>query len=283
MKVLFCCLILAIALMLSGCALPASSETGQIDDTPLKTTASSSLNFNNDNWHLAIAEAKGAQSNYIHSDVILTGEISQIVAVKEKETQFTITTDFEDSNLGDRTLIVIDQPLSLNENQWVRITGILSQYWSTTNLMGGVIRVPVIDATSVEVISRSEAITAKYTINLNNKITQYGLSVEVQKIELASTETRIYVNIENNSQDKAVAYDFDAVIVEAGKQYKTKYVFSDDIKEIDDSLLPGTDTQGVIIFEPLNLDIKQASFIWDGPHTDDYSLNFVDWVWEFSW
>ena len=213
----------------------------------------------------------------------ITGKVAQVIATSDSESQFAIETEEETPTIGQRTLVVVGGNPRLTEGQWVRVEGVLHRYWNTQNLMGGEIRVPVVVARSVVAITRSDAIPSILTVRVDESITRYGLTITLEKLEIADTETRVYIRAQNDSSNKASLYAFDAVLVQGTRQIKSKTLFGEDIEEPDTTLVSGTETQGILFFEPLRSESPPVKLIWEGPRTDDYSLTFEDWEWVITW
>lgn len=288
-------LAIAASLILSACASPTTvpqspTPTQQTPTpSPAKTTPvptqtpTPKIQLTNENWHLVLAEAKGAQKAYIDSPAVLIGKVGQVVGRTGTETQLAINTDFEDSPFGQDTLIKLMKDIDVKEGNWVKTQGKLDHYWTTKNAMGMELKIPVVVADTVIVISRSEAIPPIVTVSVGKTITQHGLSITLEKVEIAVSETRVYVKASNSSTSKASLYSYDSVIVQGQNQVKVKQLFGEDVKEPDTTLVSGTVTSGIIMFEPLDPNVRQAKLIWSNPRTEDWQLEFSDWIWEFSW
>ncbi len=242
------------------------------------------MQLTNENWHLVLTEAKGAQKAYIGSPVILMGKVGQVIARTGTETQIAIDTNFEEITFGQRTVVALPKDIDIKEGNWVKVEGKLDSYWNTQNMFSAELRVPIVVADNIFIISRSQAIPPIVTINVGKTITQHGLSITLEKVEIAVSETRIYVKASNDSTSKASLYSYDSVIVQGQNQVKVKQLFGEtDIKEPDTTLVSGTVTSGVIMFEPLDPNVRQAKLIWSSPRAEDWQLQFSDWIWEFSW
>jgi len=259
-----------------------SSASPATPSTPIPSTTSA---LTNEDWGYVLTEAMGAGNSYIGSPVRLTGKIGQVVGRAADETQIAIETDFtQELSVGKRTLVVISGAVSAEEGDYVRVEGTLNRYWSTTNLIGAELTLPVVVATSVVTISRSEAIPAIVTVNLDETLVQHDLSITLDRIEIAASETRVFVQASNDGATKASLYSFDAVLVQGRTQVQLKTVWGEaDIVEPDTSLIPGTATSGVLMFEPLDPASHQARLLWAGPRSENWELEFTDWEWEFSW
>ena len=272
-------LVVSLLVTILTIALIACSQTGEkpqstVAPTEREDRASSTrgeLRFNNANWDLALAEAKGGQEAYLGSDVDIRGQVAQVLMMSESESQFTIETKTE-LTFGERTLVVVGSNPELTESQWVRVRGALHSYWNTENLLGAELRVPVVAAQSVAVIARKDAFPSIRSIDVDESITQYGLTITLQRVEIAETETRLYVHAMNNSLNKASLYAFDAVLVQGTHQIMRKEVFGQDVVEPDSTLVAGTETEGVLLFDPVSPDMSPVTLIWENPRTDDYSI-----------
>ena len=238
--------------------------------------------LDNDNWDLVISEAKGAQEAYLGSNVDVRGIVTQVISTSASESQIAIKTKREHS-IGEYTVVVVKTNPRVTLDQWVRVQGILHRYWTTEHNLGSELRLPIVAAQKVSVITRAEAIPAIRTVNVDQSISHHGLTITLQKLEIAESETRLYIHAINNSSDKASLYAYDVVLVQGTQQVKMKSELGQEADEPDSTLVSGTETQGVLLFEPASPDSSPVRLVWEGPRTDDYSLTFDDWEWEISW
>lgn len=238
--------------------------------------------LSNDNWDYVLSEARGAQKSHIGSSVDIRGSVTQVISTSATESQFAIKTSPELS-IGENTIILAGTNLQLAEDQWVRVQGVLHSYWNSEHTFGTELNLPVVDAHSVTVITREEVFPAIRAVPVDQSISQHGLIITLEKLEITDSETRLYIHAKNTSPDKAFLYAQDAVLVQGTQQIKRKYVYDQKVEEPDTTLVSGTETQGVLLFEPASPDSSPVKLVWEGPHTDDYSLTFDDWEWKMSW
>ena len=293
-------LLVVVLLTLVACASPPTAPTipqspasptptQEAPESPKTTPAPAQaptpkIQLTNENWHLVLAEAQGAQKAYIGSPVILMGKVGQVMVRTGNETQIAIDTSFEEITFGERTAVAIRKDINVKEGNWVKVEGKLDSYWNTKSIIGAELKVPIVVADTVIIISRSEAIPPIVAVNVGKTITQHGLSITLEKVEIAVSETRVYVKASNGSTSKASLYSYDSVVVQGQNQIKPKQLFGEkDVKEPDTTLVSGTVTSGIIMFEPLDPNVRQAKLIWSNPRTEDWQLEFSDWIWEFSW
>lgn len=265
---------------------PPTQTPAKITTTPPppSTTPTIRLNFTNDDWPVVIAEAHGAQQKYIGTQYIsmvnLYGTVTQIFS-----NGFTFDTDLENpSYSNNRTWVFTDVVQGLKEGSWVKVEGLLIGYWSTQTVLGAPRYLPEVAAYSsgVTIVTRSEAIKPLVTVNIGKILSQHGLEITLEKIEICKDETRVYVGVFNGTSNKASLYDFEIVIVQGQKQIKIKSIFGNE-DEPDSTLVAGTRTEGIFVFEKMDPSIRLGKLIWGDPRTDDYYKTFSDWIWEFAW
>ena len=278
-------LLMILAFTFVGCNQTGNKAESTVASTSREDRASTTrgdLRFNNENWDLALAEAKRGQEAYVGSDVDIRGQVAQVVKVSESVSQFTIETKTE-LTFGEITLVAVRSDPKLTKGQWVRVRGELHSYWNIQNVLGAELSMPVVAAHSVAKIARKDAFPSIRTIEVDESISQHGLTITVQRVEIADTETRLYLHARNNSPNKASLSAFDAVLVQGTRQIMRKDLFGQDVVEPDSTLFAGTETEGVLLFDPVSPDSSPVKLIWEDPQTDDYSVTFDDWQWEVSW
>src|SRR5690606_35554502 len=77
------------------------------------------------------------------------------------------------------------------------------------------------------------------TVEVNEKIDQSGFVVQVNKLEIAENETRLYVTITNESNTNINVYTYSAKLIQNGKQLEYEPNFDADYPEPQSELLPG--------------------------------------------
>jgi hypothetical protein len=243
-------------------------------------TPTPSISFTNENWGLALSNA----DEYKGAKCVLTGKVFNLVPAAEG-IAFQMWTN-PDNSEGNTLVVSADSNLlgTVQKDKYVRVSGFVESSYTYDNVAGGKVTAPKVLAATVDVIGRAEAVApALKAVQVNVPVTQYGLTITLEKVEMAAGETRAYVKAVNASTGKASLYDFDAVLVQGTKQIKQKMLFGSDYPEIDNELLAGTETSGIIVFEAADVAAGSLKFVWSGPRTDDYRLDFQDWTWEISW
>ena len=104
----------------------------------------------------------------------------------------------------------------------------------------------------------------------DQKIEQYGITVQVTKVEFTDEETRFYVDVTNDSESDVSIYSYSARVVQGKKQYEESYsAYEDEYPELSSDLTPGATSSGIITFD--KLDSSDLQLILEG-YSDDYEI-----------
>lgn len=217
---------------------------------------------------------------YVGSSVTLTGQIFGGVEYDDDAQYFQMWGDPDNRDWN--TVVGYPYPeVDLEDEQYIRIQGIVADVFEGENMMGGTIIAPAIRADSVEVLSYKDAVrpTIATATPATSTIDQYGYSVTVETVELAEKETRVYVSVTNNGSSPFTLYEFNMLLIQDGSQYEYENNFNADYPELQDDLRPGITTEGVVVFPA----IKQAPFqlIMEGS-SDNWEEDLQEYVYDLS-
>lgn len=255
-------------------ARPAATATPKPTRKPQPTNTPELL-FTNDNWNLAVTDADGYQG----ASVQLTGRIFLEPEVSADMVGFQMYTT--DGLTDGNTVVVAPAGTKVNDGDYVRVVGTLTGMFEGENLFGATLRLPSILAEEVEVIDRATAIPARKTYNLDYPITQHGLTITLERVDISDSETRVYVKANNGSSNKAYLSTYDAKLVQGNKQYEPDLFNDTGLPDLPSDILPGIETEGVLVFDPTD-PTTSLRLVWEGPHLDNYRLDFVPYVWDIS-
>ncbi len=182
--------------------------------------------------------------------------------------------------LSKNTLIMSDDSdLDIKDDDIIHVVGTVKDKYDGENALGGSVSAPRIIADSIEKSDYATAFApAQKTINVVKTQNQHGFALTLQKVELAEKETRLYVKIENKSQDEINFYDFNAKIIADNKQLERK----DDLSsypKIQSEILPGVNTEGVIVFP--KIESKTAKIILEGS-SENYDITINPFTFEVN-
>ena len=141
-------------------------------------------------------------------------------------------------------LIVSDEKLSLQANDYVLVDGTVKGTHKGTNAFGGTVYNSVIYASKIQAGDFTILNPAVKTLEVNGTIEQSGLSVTLEKVELSENSTRLYLYIVNNTGMKAGVQDYGNYIVQNAKQYNDSGIISETI--INPSMVTGTVQEAVL-------------------------------------
>lgn len=168
--------------------------------------------------------------------------------------------------------------LEVNQGDYIMVDGKIGGEFEGENAFGGTVTAPMLEATSIEVLSYIDAVTPTITeIVPENAISeQNGISLKVDKIEFAEKETRVYLTETNSSADKFSMWVHSIKITQNGSQIEqanTSSQFEGDYAQLSSEILPNVSSSGVLVFPPMD---SSASFqIYAEGHSDNYELDFA--------
>ena len=112
-------------------------------------------------------------------------------------------------------------------------------------------------------------------------IEQNGVQVSITKVEFADKETRVYVNVVNNSGDIFNLQDYSSVITQNGSQYEPTYDYSyiADYPQLPYEIRSGITADGVIVFSAMEAEPFQLHV--DG-YSDNWDLEFNEFVFDIA-
>lgn len=266
-------LLIVLLAMLVGCTPPTTNtvsgnNSAEVSEAPAEP--------------LSDSEVKRMYSNpsdYIGSTVELVGVIFGGVDYDGDGIYFQMWADPE--NIDYNTVVAyFDPELTLEDGQYIRISGTVIDVFEGENMMGGQIIAPAIQADTLEVISYKDAVrpTIATATAINNTVEQYGYSVTVQSVELAEKETRAYISVTNNGSSEFSLYGFNMVLIQDGAQYEYTPNYMADYPELQSSIRAGITTEGVVVFpaiqqKPFQIIMEASTYDWSQP-LQEYIFDF---------
>ncbi|MCP3738497.1 DUF4352 domain-containing protein [Rossellomorea sp. BNER] len=196
----------------------------------------------------------------------------KIFAEPEKDSDGTYIQVFAKPENSEQNIIVgiKDPDFKVQMDDYVKVNGIVKDTFEGENLMGGTIDAPVIEADSIEVVDYITAVSPTIkTIEVNQELEQHGYVVQVQKIELAENQTRVYLKVLNNSDTPISFYAHDAKLIVGNKQLEEEYLYETGLPEIQSDILAGVESEGVITYPAIDPNTKTIKF-----HAEGYSENY---------
>lgn len=192
--------------------------------------------------------------NFKNNCIEVIGKVFAEPEYDEDGVGIQIFADYKNHENG-LLVIIPDKDFEVENGDYVKIVGIVGDVYEGQNIFGNTLSFPTVVAKEYSVLSYKDATApTKKTIDVNETQTQLGYSITVQKVELAETETRVYLKVDNQGKAVFHVYGFNAQIVQNGKQYSEQSNWEADYPEVQSELLAGAYTEGVITFPPLKED-----------------------------
>lgn len=210
---------------------------------------------------------------------------AKIFVPVEKDDEGTYIQAFADPKNGEKNTIIMieDTDIDLKEDDVIHVIGTVKGKMEGENVLGGAIVAPAILASSIEKTDYATAfVPAIKTIEDIPEQEQNGCKLKIEKIELAKEETRLYVKLDNGTDDNISFYDFDTIIVQGDKQYEVEENFEANYEEPQSELSPGVSTEGIIAFPAIDLDKKEIKVISE-VYSDNFDLEFEPYTFEITW
>ncbi|MEI3611871.1 DUF4352 domain-containing protein [Pseudogracilibacillus sp. SO30301A] len=174
------------------------------------------------------------------------------------------------------------EDVEVHTDDYVQVKGIVTDEFEGENLMGGTVIAPVVEASSIEVIDYITAVSPTLKeIEVNETIKQHGVEVELQKIDIAENETRVYVKLSNNTADTVFFDAYGAKLVTGNNQFEVVDNYESGLPEIPFDILSGIESEGVLTFPAIDENTDSITFHSEA-HSDDYELDFKPFVFEIE-
>jgi len=214
-------------------------------------------------------------------EVTLTG---QVFSEPEKDDDGVYFQMFGDPENSEKNTMVAssDTSLKVKSDQYVQVKGIVADEYEGENAFGGNVVAAAVRADSVKIVDYITAMSpTKKTIEINKEINQYGLVVTLQKVELADNQTRVFMKINNNTNENASYYSSNTKLVVNNKQLESEYYDSEEtgLTELQSDLLPKVETEGVIIYPAVNKTTDKIKLNMDAS-TENYDVDFLSYLFD---
>jgi len=206
---------------------------------------------------------------YKGQKVNITGKIFVTPEYENDFVAIQIWCDIE-NNASNAIVYYGNTEIKLKDGDYVKIDGTIKGVFEGKNAFGGAVTAPTIEADTLEILSYKDAVspTIKELTFTDKIIDQSGYEVSFDKVEFAEKETRVYLTINNKSNNKFNAYAHSAKIIQNNEQFENEYNYDADYKKLQSDILPGVKSDGVIVFKAINQEsfefmIEGSSYNYD--------------------
>lgn len=242
-------IVLVTAIILFGVIVVIGTIFGENDEDSSNNVADEKQYITDDQITQMFSDPNDFKGKYVK----LSG---QIFVTPEEYDEYVFLQVWNEPN-GNKNNFIVNAPQDGTEyesNSYIIVDGMIEGEVSGENLIGGTVSAPLIRADNVELSNYKDVVTPtiKEVTFDSLSIDQYGYTVEINKIEYAENETRLYVALKNNGKSTFYFYDFNMKITQEGKQYDGGTNYEADYPEIQPELLPGSESFGVVVFPAIN-------------------------------
>lgn len=117
------------------------------------------------------------------------------------------------------------------------------------------------------------------TIVVNQPVTQNGVVIAIEKLEIAKSETRLFVHVQNGNPSQVTVYASEFKAPQGTTQFDAKTVFDSGNLDLPSELLPGVQANGVVFLGPVDLGGPLLAIFLAGVNTSHFNLTFQPFHW----
>ena len=217
--------------------------------------------------------------------VDLSGIVFMAPKADEEFVYYTVLLDFE--MMREAIVKVAKGSETLNDGDIIKVSGFFIDKDEADKIDDGLYTFRgslVIEADTVEKTDYQTAFAPTlHSADLGLKQSQNNLEISIDKIEFAESETRLYVSIDNTSDDKVSISSYDFNVIANGKNHEeTRGNYNANYPEIESGLYAKTKTEGIIVYDPIDFKtLDGLKIIVDSPYaSDNWDIDFEDYVFD---
>jgi ABC-type antimicrobial peptide transport system permease subunit len=247
-----------------------SAASESIDESPDTVEAATPLSEEEITQMLSDADKFEGRSV-----VNLPGVVFNVMSESEKDYEYQC---WADENSEYSFIMFSETNLSLAADDNVFVTGIIRGSFKGENAFGGEVSAAVIEVSSVEKSETSVFNLAEKIIEAGQTEEQHDVSVSLEKVELGKKSTRVYLKIENNTEDALSVYTFQSYIKQGKKQYDESDISYEE-NTLQTNINAGIESEGCLSFAPLDsFDEPFTFYLYIG--SDNYDIEFEPFVFD---
>ncbi len=203
-----------------------------------------------------ISDVFSNPNDYVGKYIVLTGQVFNKIDSDDEEQSFQAFYDTQNST--DDFLVYCSSDTDISENEYVEVNGKILGSESRETALGETRDILSIDAKSVSEKSYIDVVVpaTKEIEPEDATAKQHDVSITVDKVEYAETETRIWITMKNDSSENVNIYPNLAQLVQNGKQYEynsdSMSIFESDEEAPADSVVSGASSSGMLVFPAIN-------------------------------
>ncbi|WP_222424843.1 tetratricopeptide repeat protein [Candidatus Nitrosocosmicus arcticus] len=213
-------------------------------------------------------------SNYIDKKVNFTGKILTLLPPSSGTLGLQM---YQTGDTSRNTIVVYSTPIQFSKDDCVRVIGETQPVTEYQNMFGARLSAAAIEAESIKKIECSESIEpAIKTINVNQTQEKNGIKITFDKVEFSDKNTRVYLTIENTGVSDDISFQSsNSRGIQDKSQFITTFSYDVDYPKIESTIPAGVIENGVILFEPMNVNDTDAKFRFETRDTSFDAIQFI--------
>lgn len=200
----------------------------------------------------------------------------------EKDGDITALQAYYDTESYENTYIVHSTTCEekLKGDDYIMVDGKVTGTFKGENLFGGEITCPLIEEATIEKSSYLDIVVPtikEVTPEISKE--QKGVTITIQKIQYAEKETRVYLEVKNDTKENISYSVYDIKAIQEGKQISgsdnSDTLYNLGMDTIDYEVSAHASVEGMVILKPIDPD-KDYQLIVPDIYSDDYETEYKD-------
>jgi len=176
--------------------------------------------------------------------------------------------------------IIVYSVEKFKEGDYVKVSGTIGEKFIGENAFGASLTLPTVSSNTIKSVDADEAVAPtvmEKTLNLSKVVG--GLTVNLQKIEYAKNETRLFIHFDNGDSSKYSFYSFNANLVQDKKKINTVTDYGRITYDSDGDILANTIKDVKLYYAALD---PKSSAAFSFQVTNDSDYNSTDIIFDIN-
>ncbi|MCZ1180155.1 hypothetical protein EIJ82_00520 [Alkalihalobacillus clausii] len=281
MKKVLNILVIFIVLIMTACSNnttePTEADTSEIESGNDEKVSSSEMLTENEFYQM-LASPK----DYIGSQIEFIGKVFSV----EKDSEGVYLQVWQDIHNNENNMLVgiYDNSFEVSTDDYIKVKAEIIDEFEGENAFGATLTLPAVEAYEYELIGYADAVSpTEFEVDVAETQEQSGYVVTINKIEFGAEDFRLFVEIENQSDDVINFWKHDAKLVAGNNQFDSDSNWAADYPEVQSELLPGVSTEGIISFPYINYEEVNQVTVHLGGSSDNWDISIDDFVFNIEW
>ena len=178
----------------------------------------------------------------------------QIVAVDKVHGEIHLQ-GYEDFAKQEHPTVVVvsDNKVKYEDGEYIKVKGKVLGKAQVVDEESTEMTAVKLEAKKIQKIKSTDAIPAEETLDIGYDVKVKGVSATVQKVDLTSDETRVYIKVKNDTKKNIEIYPDQSILSQDGNDYESdldNYLYDD--VHMQKNIKAGSSISGVIIFKRID-------------------------------